>query len=152
MLHNVGVWPNETPTSDASQRLEAIQTFLFPSLHDVKFLHWLDSSAATGFWKRWVCTSTRQEHRFGLRPTRLNFAYNRHLILEAVHRWWRVSASLAKGFAWCVNHKDLWQTWSSWVCSDLFGPFMCTELGAWPCFTGFSALGVTFNAVCVFAP
>lgn len=27
---------------------------------------------------------------------------------------------------------------------------MCTELSAWPCFTGFSALGVTFNAVCVF--
>lgn len=53
MLHNLDVWPNETPTSVDFQQLKVIQTFFLYlprlSLRNVKFLRSLDSSAFMSF-------------------------------------------------------------------------------------------------------
>lgn len=51
-----------------------VSTFLCRPLPDL--LHSLDSSAPIG-----LCTSACQEHAFGPKPARLNFAYKRHIIL-----------------------------------------------------------------------
>lgn len=101
MLHNLDVWPSETPTSVDFYQLEVIQSvsfyipplcFCFLSLMYISSTRW--ARRPPQFWKTRVCASACQEHEFGPKPARLNFSYKCHLILSAVNRWQHMSAAL----------------------------------------------------------